>query len=460
MNIRFLSLGLVVLLGISACAETRRPAVSPAPIPAVQRDAFEEGMKAYRSRDYGTAVLKFQAVIGRFPGSPLLEEAQWMIGKSYEADGASERALNEYRSFLSNFPASSHRYEAMLRIDFLEGVRRERTVRRSFAPHVGILLNGDPRTAMAGWEKAPPVDSMDGIRTVVLRGYGTNGVFFRTDEALVMDESISGAVRAAHARGFKVWVTLPARHLPWFKVPADERDLRYDSVQKRMAPTAALDLFNPTTLNRLERFFLDFAATGADGIVVDEDPWIDTWEGFSPAAQSGFLQDFGEPLRPDRLISLPAGSRTTDLRPESVGTPLFWRWAGWKNREVFKRFEEVIKRVRAGYPGLDWVCIVSADSVMRPNIALARSGVDLLEAKQHGFDYFGTALPLHSKQDDPLTLLNRLVDLIGDSKRVIALVPRAEERWIASHRNDFQAVGVLFTEAGNEPNAPLTRRRQ
>jgi len=305
-----------------------------------------------------------------------------------------------------------------------------------------------------------PIDSMDGIRTVVLRGYGTNGVFFRTDEALVMNESISGAVRAAHARGFKIWVTLPARHLPWFKVPADERDLRYDPVQKRMAPTAALDLFNPTTLKRLERFFLDFAATGADGIVVDEDPWIDPWEGFGPGARAGFLQDFGEPLRPDRLISLPAGGRKTDLGPESVGTPLFWRWAGWKNREVLNRLAEVIKRVRGGYPGLDWVYMVSADSVMRPSLALARSGVDLLEAKQHGFDYFGTALPLHSKRDDPLALLNRLVDLIGDSNRVIALVPMGEKRWIDAHRNDFHSTGLMLIDTKHDPQAPLTRRRQ
>lgn len=460
MNNRFLGLALIALLGISGCAETRPPAVFPTPIPVVQRNAFEEGMKAFRSRNYGAAVLKFQAVIGRFPGSPLLEEAQWMIGKSYEADGAFERALNEYRSFLANFPASSHRYEATLRIDFLDGVLRERTVRRSFEPHVGILLNGDPGTATARLENAMPFDSMDGIRTVVLKGYGSRGVFFRTDQALVVDESISGAVRAAHARGFKIWVTLPARHLPWFKVPADERDLRYDPVQRRMAPTAALDLFNPTTLNRLERFFLDFAATGADGIVVDEDPWIDSWEGFGPAAQAGFLQDFGEPLRPDRLISVPAGGRKTDLGPESVGTPLFWRWAGWKNREVLNRLAEVIKRVRGGYPGLDWVYIVSADSVMRPSLALARSGADLLEAKQHGFDYFGIALPLHSKRGDSLALLNRLVELIGDSKRVIALVPMAEKRWIDSHQNDFQATGLLLIDAGHDPKAPLTRRRQ
>jgi hypothetical protein len=274
-----------------------------------------------------------------------------------------------------------------------------------------------------------------------------------------MNETIPGAVKAAHARGFKLWVRLPARHLPWFKVPGEERDLRYDSVKKRTAPTAALDLFNPMTLDRLGRFYLDLAATGADGIVIDEEPLIDAWEGFSPAAQAGFLQDFGEPLRPDGLTTLAGADGKTGLRPESSGTPLFWKWAGWKNREVLNRLSEVFRTVRGRYPDLDWVRIVPPSAVTEPHIALARSGVDLLEEKLHGFDYFGIALSLDRKGDNPFVLLDRLIELIGDSKRVIALVPMSQEPRAAPHLKDFQGAGLLFTEDEKEPGAPLTRRR-
>ncbi len=458
MNIRLLGIGLVVSLELAGCAVPRPPSVSPVPIPAVQRDAFEQGLKAYQDRDYAKAVRQFQAVIIRFPGSALLEEAQWMIGKSYEADNAFERALKEYQSFLVNFPNSSHRYEAALRIDFLQSVVHERTTQRSFTRHVGISLSGDPGKAPARWEKALEAVTFDGTRTVILPGYGPNGVYFKTDQAPVINESIPGAVKAAHARGFKLWVRLPARHLPWFKVPGEERDLRYDPVKKRIGPTAALDLFNPMTLDRLGRFYLDLAATGADGIVIDEESLIDAWEGFSPAALAGFLQDFGEPLQPDRLLMLPGAGEKTDRMPESTGTPLFWKWSGWKNREVLNRLAEVFRTVRGRYPDLDWVRIVPPSAVMQPHVALARSGVDLLEEKQHGVDYFGMALSFDQKQDDPFVLLDRLVDLIGDSKRVVVLVPSIEERWAASHLKDLQGVGLMFFEAEKEPISPLTRR--
>lgn len=459
MNIRLIGIGLVLLLGLAGCAVSRPPAVSPVPIPVVQREVFEAGLKAYQDRDYAKAVRQFQTVIVRFPGSALLEESQWMIGKSYEAENAFERALKEYQSFLVNFPNSSHRYEAALRIDFLESFLHERTTQRSFTRHVGVSLSGDPGKAPARWETALDAAASDGMRTVILSGYGPNGVYFKTDQAPVVDASIPGAVKTAHSRGFKLWVRLPARHLPWFKIPGEERDLRYDPVKKRIGPTSALDLFNPMTLDRLGRFYLDLAATGADGIVIDEESLIDAWEGFSPAAQAGFLQDFGEPLQPDRLMTVPGSGGKTDRLPESSGTPLFWKWIGWKNREVLNRLAEVFKTVRARYPDLDWVRIVPASAVTQPHIALARSGLDLLEEKQHGFDYFGIALSFDQKQDNPFALLDRLIELIGDPKRVIALVPSAEEHLMASHLKDLQGVGLMFFEAEKEPGAPLTRRR-
>jgi hypothetical protein len=461
MNPRLPGVGLVLLLVLAGCAVHRpSPVAPPAPIPAVQRAAFEQGMKAFQDRDYEKAVRLFQDVIVRFPGSALLEETQWMIGKSRETNNDVDRAVNEYQSFLTNFPSSPHRYEATLRIDFLETILRRRTVQRSYTRHVGIRLQGDPEKAAARWETELSAVTVEGTRTVILPGYGANGVYFKTDQAPVLNETMAGAVKAAHARGLKLWVRLPARHLPWFKLPGEERDLRYDPVRKKLVPTAALDLFNPMTLDRLKRFYLDLAATGADGVVIDEAPFIDAWEGFSPAAQAAFLQNFGEPLDPGRLLLPSAGIGKADWTPESSGTPLFWQWAGWKNREMLDRLAELFASVRERYPGLDWIRILPPDAVTQPHMALARSGTDLLEEKQHGFDYFGIALSFDLKRDDPAAVLDHLIELIGDSKRVFVLVPWAEGGRAASRLNDFQGAGLLFSEAEKEPKAPLTRRHQ
>jgi Outer membrane lipoprotein len=460
MHLRFIGLGLIGVLGISGCAEYHPPPPPPLMIPIVQRQAFEEGMKAYQDGDYPNAARKFQNVIGRFPGSPLLEEAQWMIGKSYEGDGQAERAVKEYRSFMANFPESAHGYEAKLRIDFLEGLLHERTTQRSFVTHYGLILNGDPKSTVARWKSEMPSIPAGGLPTVVLSGYGENGVYFKTNQALVIHDSISEAVKAAHARGYTVWIRVPARHMPWFKVPGDERDLRYEPVGKRVVLTSALDLFNPVTLNRLKAFYGDLASTGADGVVIEEETWIEPLEGFSPAARAAFVQDFGEPLDPARLINPESAKGKKGLSPETAGTSLFWRWAGWRNREMLNRLSDVWKSVRGEHPGLVLVRFVPSDSLVKPNVALARSGIDLLEEKQHGFDYFGVALSVDAKREEAFAILGRMIEFIGNSKRVIARLPMADKKQAVSFLRDFQGAGVLFTETLMRPAGPLTRRHQ
>ncbi|MBI3597084.1 MAG: outer membrane protein assembly factor BamD [Nitrospirae bacterium] len=449
-----MGLGLFVCLGIAGCAAPRPPAVSSVPIPPVQLEAFDEGMKAYEERDYGKALRQFQAVILRFPGSPLLEEAQWMIGKSYESANEFDRALKEYQSFIANFPKSAHRYEAALRIDFLEDVLQRQRGKRSFQRYVGVILAGDPEKAVGRWEKALNDVTVEGTRVVVIQGYGSNGVYFKTHQAPVIRETVAGAVKAAHQRGYKVWVHIPVRHLPWFKVPGEERDIRYDPVRKRLAPTDALDFFNPATLERLVQFALDLAATGTDGFVIDEDPLIGPWEGLGPTAQAAFLLDFGESLEPERLIPIADSAGRKVPAPESSGTPLFWKWTGWKNRQVLGRMAEVIKAVRDRYPLVDWIRVVPISAVTQPHMALARSGIDLLEEKLHGFDYFAIASSVESGPDNPFVVLDRMMNLIGDPKRAIVLVPMTQAHWAVSHRNDFQGAGLLFSEAEEERKTP------
>jgi len=449
-----MGLGLFMCLGVAGCAASRPPAVSSAPVPPKQLEAFDQGMKAYEERDYGKAVRQFQAVILRFPGSPLLEEAQWMIGKSYESANDFERALKEYQSFNINFPKSAHRYEAALRIDFLEDVLQRQRGKRSFQRYVGIILSDDPEKAVGRLEKAFEDITIEGPRVVVIQGYGPDGVYFKTQQASVIRESVAGAVKAAHQHGYKVWVRIPIKHLPWFKVSGEERDLRYDPVRKRPVPTDALDFFNPSTLARLEQFDLDLAATGMDGFVIDEDPLIGPWEGFSPAAQAAFLLDFGERLEPDRLIPITPSAGRTAPPPELSGTPLFWKWTGWKNRQALGHVAEVIKAVRTRYPAVDWIRIIPMSAVTQPHVALARSGIDLLEEKTHGFDYFAIALSLDAGPDNPFVVLDRMMNLIGDPKRTMALIPMTQSHGAVSHLNDFQGAGFLFSDAEEGRKTP------
>ncbi|HEY4485893.1 MAG TPA: tetratricopeptide repeat protein, partial [Nitrospiria bacterium] len=80
-------LGILVVL-LPGCLSARGRPISPPPAPAEQQILIDEGLAVFRNNDWPEAVRRFQEIIARFPGSPLLAEAQWMLGRSHEAAGA------------------------------------------------------------------------------------------------------------------------------------------------------------------------------------------------------------------------------------------------------------------------------------------------------------------------------------------------------------------------------------
>jgi polysaccharide export outer membrane protein len=84
------------------------------------RHELEAGLSAFDHGAYDQAIGAFQQVIERYPGTPLLHNAQWMLAKSYELKGDIAGALQEYRLFLRHFPESEHGNEAAERVKSLE----------------------------------------------------------------------------------------------------------------------------------------------------------------------------------------------------------------------------------------------------------------------------------------------------------------------------------------------------
>ncbi len=447
----------VLTVAVSACVSIV-PTRAPSPqIPADQQRLFDEGMRAYRNQEFTAATRDFQSVIGRYPGSPLLEEAQWMLGKSHEAGGAFETALREYEAFLRNYPDSSRRYEASLRSDFLRGILDQTAVKRPIIRRVGFFSAALPEAnngVIGGLTARMPTA---GRGTLIVPGYGTNGVYFPTDLAPVLDEALGRLVAEAHERGIEVWARIPARNLPWLKATGEERDIRYDPLRRRMVSTSLLDLFNPLASQRLIRLYLDLAATGVDGIVIDDDSFSAPAEGFGPSAREKFREDFGIRLEAADLFPVMTPPPGEGAPSEISSSPLFWQWVGWKNRETLSRLSAVLKAVRDRHPSVQWARIVPIAAVTEPHRVLARSGIDLLEEKRHGFDYFGVAL---SFRDDParfLGILRQFQDLIGEASRVFALVPMDEEPTIRTRLESIKDFGLILVDGKRDPAAPLTK---
>jgi hypothetical protein len=104
---------------------------------------------------------------------------------------------------------------------------------------------------------------------------------------------------------------------------------------------------------------------------------------------------------------------------------VFWRWIGWKSRQVYQ-FLNILKQATSKInPSLQFGLMLSEESVLNPLQSLMKQSQDLLEAKRQMFDYYVITAKLTDARDD-LTHLSqiasRLHQLIGESEKVLLRV--------------------------------------
>src|SRR3972149_530468 len=118
MCLRGLLLFVILAIGcIPGCVsiQTSLPKASRPPPESIGQTEFELAVKDYERENYSQAIRSLMNLIQRYPGAPILAEAQWMLAKSYEAQGDDRLALEEYQRFMKNYPNNLHLYEAKLR---------------------------------------------------------------------------------------------------------------------------------------------------------------------------------------------------------------------------------------------------------------------------------------------------------------------------------------------------------
>ena len=108
---------MMMLVGLTSCATDRSSELTQtietlSPAEAV----FREAGAAFEKGDYHDALIKFQEIIHRYPGSLLLSDAQWMVAQTEERRSQWKRALMQYESFTLNYPQSKYVREARQRI--------------------------------------------------------------------------------------------------------------------------------------------------------------------------------------------------------------------------------------------------------------------------------------------------------------------------------------------------------
>lgn len=79
------------------------------------KDQLEVAQEAFERGDYGLALKAARRVVRQWPLSDYAPEAQFLIGRCYEARRQDERAFKEYQKFLEKYPKAEKFEEALQR---------------------------------------------------------------------------------------------------------------------------------------------------------------------------------------------------------------------------------------------------------------------------------------------------------------------------------------------------------
>jgi tetratricopeptide (TPR) repeat protein len=413
------------LVALSACAS--REAKMPAPRPPARVPTFAQqeviagilraGKQAAVEGQYDRAIALFSRVQEGYPNAPERSEATLLLAQAFEKKGELTLALTEYRRLASEFSQSPQAVVARTKIPELE--RQLPLIRPpAVAQLTGVYVAPEGMLTLDEREIARLRQS--GANTIVVGVAGKAGVYFKTDWAPVLRDSLGAVVSAAHRQGMRVWASVSVRRMDWIDPTLEWTDWKFNSETASLERAETLDLLHPALRDYFVGFFTDLAATGVDGIFLVADPFSAASEGFSPHALKRYERDSGQPINPGRL--LPAQGRE---RPPAYA-PEFWRWAGWKQREQFKVMDSATAAVRALYPGLRVAVEVHPEAITNPQAALASYAEDVLDLRRSRADYIAVAVSSSS------ALLMKKVTEIVRGNRLLLLVDPSEKNSIKS----------------------------
>jgi hypothetical protein len=401
---------------LSACT-TKTPILSSSP------PLYRQGMSAFSQGNFKQATLLFNEVIEKHVGSYDLAEPQWMLARSLEKEGAYDRALLQYRLFVKNYPDHPHRKEADQRITKLAQQWPQDEIKRSI--RFAAILTFSDRTSTASVDKMLHELEMAGMDAVIVKVFrnrtraASPGVFYRTSHAPVIMDRLTPLISSAERHGLMVLAWMSVRRMDWMlHSNPGWNDLRYDVSTKTVIPSGSLDLFQSDVRESIRLLYQDLASYAIDGIVFGDDLFYETSEGLGQAALEQFGLVFGSAFSPSILDS--------DVR--MISDEIFWRWVGWKSRQVYSFLDGLKEELKKEYPLLRFGILFSDDVLLNPVGALVKNSQDLLEGFTHLLDYYIVSLDFstdtESSVDSSSDIQNRLSEAAAGARQLLGPTPK------------------------------------
>jgi len=216
----------------------------------------------------------------------------------------------------------------------------------------------------------------------------SEGVYFETEHAPVVDPLLPRLVSIGHRHGLKVFAWMETRKMP-LKLPDPEgsKAVGYCFEKRALEPIGMWSIFDETVEQGIVALYGDVVRSGIDGILIQDDLIMYHCEDFSPKAVALFEEETGKVLNPETLYQGPF--KDSDGRwYVSEYTDTFWEWSRWKNQKLLKFARKLIQASRAANPQIEFAMNFMYESVTDPKNALAWLSQSLAESTRLPIDFY------------------------------------------------------------------------
>lgn len=261
----------------------------------------------------------------------------------------------------------------------------------------------------------------------------SEGVYFETESAPVVDPLLPRLVSIGHRHGLKVFAWMETRKMPLrLADPEGAKAIGYDFEKGGLEPIGMWSIFNQAVERGLVALYQDVVRSGIDGILIQDDLVMYHGEDFSPKAKALFEQETGKALNPEALYQGPFKD-SQGRWCVSDYSDTFWEWARWKNGKLLEIALKLIQASRQVNPRIEFAMNFMYESVTDPRNALAWLSQSLTESTRLPIDFFAI-MAYHRQMKAELNLtdagtyekissmISNLHELIDDPNKILMKV--------------------------------------
>jgi biofilm PGA synthesis lipoprotein PgaB len=258
------------------------------------------------------------------------------------------------------------------------------------------------------------------------KGVCETGVYFKTDQACVVNDLLSTMVDEAHKRDIKLYAWMATRTLSFLKTP--EFTEKAFAENGKTIDGYGASIFIPESRRRMVKLFEDLALYDIDGILFQDDFIMRNKEGASLAARHAYYADTGRYVAYENLF----GCRETVNRTRVMGgcNDIFIPWAEWKTKKMSEFFSELRHAVLVRNPSIQFAANIYYETpkdemkgiswYSQSINALVNAGVDYLAVMSY-HDQIQRELKLDFAQVKKYVnaMLGELVGHVDEKERIL-----------------------------------------